>query len=78
MHGATILHLTFIDDRQLLLTERAAAAALTSLTPQKRRAHKQGLCEYSALLLLVLGILTDNHDLPFSLDDLTLFANRFY
>jgi len=30
------------------------------------------------LTLLVLGILTDYHDLALALDDLALFANRFY
>jgi hypothetical protein len=29
-----------------------------------------------ALCLLVLGIFTDNHDLPISLDDFALFADR--
>jgi len=30
------------------------------------------------LSLLVLGILTDNSDLPFSLDHFAFLANRFY
>ena len=30
----------------------------------------------SALLLLVLGILADHHDLAFALDNLALFADR--
>ena len=32
----------------------------------------------SALSLLVLGILADNHDLAMSLYDLALFTNRLY
>jgi len=31
-----------------------------------------------ALTLLVLGILTDNHDFSLALDDLAFFANGFY
>lgn len=33
---------------------------------------------YSALLLLMLGILADDHDAAFSADDLALLADGFY
>ena len=32
----------------------------------------------STLSLLVLGVLADDHDLTFSLDDLALLADRLY
>jgi len=56
----------FIDDRQTLLTESAAIAA-----------HYSNALK-STLALFVFGILTDDHDPPFSFDDLALFADRFY
>jgi len=34
--------------------------------------------EKSALLLLVLGVLADNHDAAFALDDLAFLANGFH
>ena len=34
--------------------------------------------QQSALSLLVLGVLADDHDLAFSLDDLALFADLLY
>ena len=34
--------------------------------------------EKSALLLLVLGVLADNHDAAFALDDLAFLANPLY
>jgi len=39
---------------------------------------KRELVFYLALLLLVSGVLADNHDLAISLDNLALFADGFH
>ena len=42
------------------------------------RSRSSGFVLVSALLLLVLRVLADNHDAAFALDDLALFANGFH
>ena len=42
------------------------------------RSRSGGIVQESALLLLMLGVLADNHDAAFALDDLALFANGFH
>jgi hypothetical protein len=42
------------------------------------RSRSGGFVRESALLLLVLGVLADNHDAAFAFDDLALLANGFH
>jgi hypothetical protein len=42
------------------------------------RSRSDGIVPDSTLLLLVLGVLADNHDAAFALDYLALFANGFH
>jgi hypothetical protein len=42
------------------------------------RSRSGGSVQESALLLLVLGVLADNHDAAFALNDLAFLANGFH
>ena len=42
------------------------------------RSRSSGFVLVSALLLLVLGVLADNHDAAFALNDLAFLANGFH
>jgi len=42
------------------------------------RSRSVGFVPESALRLLVLGVLADNHDAAFAFNDLALFANWFH
>ena len=48
------------------------------LNAQKNTAEIRGVFYASALLLLVLGILANHHNMALALDALALLADRFY
>ena len=61
--------------REVLHPPPVRAAARRQKTSAEERTLPRRVSALSALLLLMLGILADDHDATLALDDLALFAN---